>query len=111
MSYAIVAIKNEIINKMATQKDHILAMAKSGFLNKINLISWEAAQWMQLIDIKSDERDNIIFTFKSSSFGVGFEVYVKQFYDLYGCDWLSFDYMETYNFFKRAKYNEAKRLK
>ena len=78
------------------------------FIRKMALIKWEAGQWIQYIGFKFDEKnDTIILTFKSSTYGITFEIEKKAFSSLYGEPHIP--YTETYQFFRGVKYSQVER--
>jgi hypothetical protein len=88
----------------------IFEQTKPMFLRKLNLIRWEAAQWMQYSGYDYDEKhDTLTLHFKTSSYGIMFDVETKAFSSLYGEPFIPFN--EAYEFFRSTKYNEAEDVK
>ena len=52
-----------------------------------------------------EESDYVTLRFKTSSYGIGFEITMKAFTVIYGEPY--FPYEETYEYFKQVKYNEC----
>jgi hypothetical protein len=83
-----------------------LRMAESEFLLKMKFINWEAAQWMQYTGysfVKSEDLEYILFHFKTSSYGIGFDVRVSTNSKQDGEPYTYMDYEENYKFFKELK--------
>jgi len=79
---------------------------KSEYMSKMNFIVWEAAQWVQFRGYEWDElSDTVTLEFRSSSYGIGFNITSKAFTILYGEPY--YPYEETYDYFKQVKYNEC----
>jgi len=90
----------------ADYRKHVLALAGRTFLSKLNLIKWEAAQWMQYRGCYYDEAySHMVFKFKSSTYGIGFEVSVRIFPEIKG-GVPEFLFHEVYDHFKKIKYEE-----
>jgi len=90
---------------MKKGKDYLDGMAEVNFLHKINLLQWEAAQWIQFVDYDIDENDMLNYNFKSSSYGVKFTISRKVFTG----DAIDIKFDDAYQFFKSIKYGKAKR--
>jgi len=89
--------------------NNILEMAGGTFLGKISMISWKAAQWTQYTGYEFNKStDRITLKFRTSSYGISFEITMKAFSSLYGEPIIIYD--EAYKFFKSLKYNKADRL-
>ena len=72
------------------------------------MITWDACQWLQYIGFEwNKSNDTISFKFKTSSYGIGFDVEVKAFSDMYGEP--DINYREAYSFFREIKYSEYER--
>ena len=78
--------------------------AKPTFLTKLSLLKWEAAQWVQYVGFYIDEYDNLFLQFKSSTYGISFEVKQKAFSSIYGEPYIEFS--DAYQYFKKVKYGE-----
>lgn len=79
---------------------------KNEYMYKMSFIVWEAAQWMQFREYEWDElSDTVTLKFRSSSYGIGFNITMKAFTSMYGEPY--FPYEETYDYFKQVKYNEC----
>ena len=82
---------------------------KNEYIYKMNFIVWEASQWMQYTNYTWDEASDVItLWFKTSSYGIGFNITTKAFSSLYGKPFLKYD--DTYEYFKNIKYNECTRI-
>jgi hypothetical protein len=82
-----------------------LEHAKPTFLNRLNLIRWEAAQWIQYVGFEYDKKhDRVFLEFKSSNYGIGFKVEVRTFSIDDEEPYIEYD--EAYQFFRNIKYTE-----
>tara|TARA_R110000868_G_scaffold227395_3_gene480389 strand:+ start:1823 stop:2092 length:270 start_codon:yes stop_codon:yes gene_type:complete len=86
----------------------MLEMVKPMFIKKMGLLKWEAGQWIQYQGYDFDaDKDMVTFRFKSSSYGISFDLETKAFSSLHGKP--DFNYSSTYRFFRNIKHNELKR--
>lgn len=101
---------------MTDNTDYFLDRAKRTFLSRLDLIDPHAAKWLQYREAKIDlEKDTATLYFKTSSYGISFEVDVRLFTATNdgGVKALN-NFSEVYEYFRSAKYtrlaeNEEKR--
>jgi len=94
-------------------RNEYLNMARGMFLLKLGLINYRAARWLQYNGFELDEKlDRIIFKFKTSTYGISFEVEVRAYrdsthYDNVYKDLHDFDYV--YKYFRDLKYDNLEK--
>ena len=94
-------------------RNEYLNMAKGTFLFKLGLINYKAAKWLQYNGFELDEKlDRIKFKFKTSTYGISFEVEVRAYldsthYDNVYKDLHDFDYV--YKYFRDLKYDNLEK--
>jgi hypothetical protein len=75
------------------------------FLSKMRLIDWKAGQWMQFTGYDVDNYHHLTFHFKSSTYGIGFDVSIKLFYQDQDEAYL-IPFNKVYEYFRDVKYKE-----
>lgn len=92
------------------EHNFIIERAKATFLHKLSLLKYDAGKWLQYRSFKYDEKtDYVTLFFKTSSYGISFEIEVKAFTthkddlrDLH-------QFNEVYEYFRTLKYDNLKK--
>lgn len=91
-------------------KDY-LDVFRGGFIQKMSLLTWEAAQWLQYVGYEfNKDKDLLRFKFKTSTYGIQFHLEQKAFSNLYG-EPAHIPFNKTYEFFRTLKYAERSKIK
>ena len=93
-------------------REYVLGISEPAFQRMMSFIDWEEAQWMQYVGFEYDEsHDEIRLMFKTSRYGLKFDLTMKAFKTLYfGEDGIvHLEFNEDYNFFKTLKYGTVDR--
>jgi hypothetical protein len=92
-------------------ENYILERAKPIFLQKINLIKYDASRWMQYNSYDyNKELDQVTLFFKTSSYGISFEITIKVFSNIYKPQDLIdlYRFNDIYDYFRKLKYDNIK---
>ena len=82
-----------------------LDRATMPFEAKLKLLVPEAGRWLQYVNYEyKEELDVIVLTFKTSSYGISFELSIPVYSALYGVPPLFAERQTVYNYFRNLKY-------
>ena len=98
-------INKNTIDMIESDNAYLRAVTPA-FLAKLDLIKYKAARWLQYRGFEyNKDTDRITFKFKTSSYGISFELETKAFSQNEDHVFKSLhDFYKVYNYFKELKY-------